>query len=90
MIKFINDTKHIHLIEAYKAYWFLNYDVDVIKCFWYDEDDEFHHHGVRQHSTYKSLLRTILEIYFTNKTAEHCNQAYFSSDEICNYLKSVF
>ena len=90
MIKFINDTKHIQLIEAYKAYWFLNYDVDVIKCFWYEEDEEFHHHGVRQYSTYKSLLRTILEIYFTNKTACHCNQAYFNSEEICNYLKCVF
>ena len=90
MIKFINETRHIKIIEAYKAYWFLNYDVDVIKRFWYDEDEEFHHHGVRQYSTYKNLLRTILEIYFTNKTTCHCNQEYFDNKEICKYLKCVF
>ena len=90
MIKFINDTKHIQLIEAYKSYWFLNYDVDVIKRFWYDEDEEFHHQVVRQYSTYRSLIRTILVIYFTNKTTCYFNQPYFKIEEIYNYLKCVF
>ena len=90
MIKFINDTKHIQLIEAYKSYWFLNYDVDVIKRFWYDEDEEFHHQVVRQYSTYKSLIRTILVIYFTNKTTYHFNQPYFNIEEIYKYRKCVF
>ena len=63
MIKFINETKHIKLIEKYKEHWFLDYDVDVIKRFCYNENEEFYHHVVREFAIYKDILMTIFEIY---------------------------
>ena len=90
MIKFINDTKHIKLIETYKEHWLLNYDVDVIKRFWYDEDEEFYHDVARQVARYKDILLSIFKIYFKNKTTYHFNQPYFNDKEIFKYLKSVF
>ena len=90
MIKFINETKHIKLIEKYKEHWFLDYDVDVIKRFWYNENEEFYHHVVREFAIYKDILMTIFEVYFKNKTTYHCNQQYFNDKEIFKYLKSVF
>ena len=90
MINFINDTKHIRLIETYKEHWLLNYDVDVIKRFWYDEDEEFYHDVARQVARYKDILLSIFKIYFKNKTDYHFNQSYFNEKEIFKYLKTVF
>ena len=68
MLKFSHDTKHIKPIEEYKSSWFLNYDVDVIKRFWYEEEEASHHHVVRRCGSYKHILKALLKICCNTKT----------------------
>ena len=68
MIKFTHDTKHIKPTEEYRNSWFLNYDVDVIKRFWYEEEEEeFYHHVVRRCGSYKDIPKAISKNISTTK-----------------------
>ena len=85
--KFMNETQYVRMIEKYKEFWLLNYDVKHLRVS-YDFKHSVYQYRNQYEQTISRIMLLIFYEYFQSQVGLYRN--YFNFDALWRYLYNIF
>ena len=85
--KFLNESRNIKMIDEYRMFWLLDYNIFYLYDKW-DFEGETYKYGNKYEETICRIMVSILFLYFQKQVGLY--RKYFDLEAIYEYLNDIF